>query len=384
MHFTERQATGTVLDGETLPVLARGAAVLGAGGGGNPHVGLLIALQAVEDYGPVPLVDLSDLDPEALIMSCGKIGAPTVSLEKFVNGDEGERLRQHLEALQGRPVAALMCGEIGGSNGLVPVAWSSRLGLPLVDADGMGRAFPELPMVTMELAGIDPCPSVMTDERGNVVVFRAVSGKRLERLSRAVAVEFGGSACSTYYPMTARQALSATVPHSVSLAIGIGRAVGRPQGHPLDALIEVVGATRLIGGKVVDVERRTTGGFVRGSVTLNGLNDDEGRVVRIYLQNENLVALEDGRLLASAPDLICIVDSETADAITTERVRYGQRVTAIAFPCDPVWRTPAGIALVGPRAFGYDHDYVPVEELARAPRSTSGWGSTWGAPTPTR
>jgi DUF917 family protein len=90
-----------------------------------------------------------------------------VSIEKIENGDEGDRLRHHLEDLTGRSVAALMAGEIGGGNGLLPIAWAARLGLPIVDADGMGRAFPEVSQVTMHLAGISPSPAVMTDERGN-------------------------------------------------------------------------------------------------------------------------------------------------------------------------------------------------------------------------
>jgi DUF917 family protein len=101
-------------------------------------------------------------------------------------------------------------------------------------------------------------------------------------------------------------------------------------------------------------------------VVVEGLGEDAGRLVRLELQNENLVALERGRVLASVPDLITMLDTETADAIPTERVKYGQRVTVIAFGCDPVWRTERGIALAGPRAFGYDFDYLPVEELAGA------------------
>ena len=78
------------------------------------------------------------------------------------------------------------------------------------------------------------------------------------------------------------------------------------------------------------------------------------------------MALEQGRVTASVPDLISVLDSETAEAIATERVRYGQRVTVIAMRCDPVWRTEKGLQAAGPRAFGYDFDYVPVEELASA------------------
>src|SRR6185437_3699817 len=160
---------------------------------------------------------------------------------------------------------------------------------------------------------------------GNLVIFQTVSGHWMERLERAAAVEFGGSACSTEFSMTAAQARGATVRDSVSLAIRIG--------------------------KVLDVERRTTSGFARGSVVIEGLGVDTGRLIRLELQNENLVALERGHVLASVPDLITVLDSETAGAIATERIAYGQRVTVIAFCCDPVWRTGEGIAVAGPRAF---------------------------------
>ena len=355
-----------LLDPDSLRALARGCAVLGAGGGGDPYQGLLQALQATEDYGPALLVDIDELPDDSLIMPCGSIGAPTVSIEKIENGDEGGRLREHLEFVTGGKVAALMSAEIGGSNGLLPVAWAARTGLPLVDADGMGRAFPEVPQVTMHLAGISPSPAVMTDERGNLIVFRAISGHWIERLERAAAVEFGGAACSTEFSLTAAQARTATVRGSVSMAIRIGQAVTCAEGSPVAALIAEMGAFRLLTGKVSDVERHTTKGFVRGSVVVEGLGDDAGRLLRLELQNENLVALERGRVLASVPDLISVLDSETADAIVTERIAYGQRVTVIAFPCDPVWRTARGIEIAGPRAFGYEFDYLPVEELASA------------------
>jgi len=355
-----------LLDPDSLRALARGCAVLGAGGGGDPYLGLLQALQATEDFGPVPLMDLDELPGDSLIMPCGGIGAPTVSVEKIENGDEGARLREHLEFLTGRQVGALMAAEIGGSNGLLPICWAARMRLPVADADGMGRAFPEVPQVTMHLAGISPSPAVMTDERGNLVLFQTISGHWMERLERAAAVEFGGAASSTEFSMTVAQARDATVRDSVSLAIRIGETIGAAESSPVDALITALGAFRLITGKVLDVERRTTSGFARGSVVVEGLGTDAGRLIRLELQNENLVALERGRVLASVPDLITVLDSETADAIVTERIAYGQRVTVIAFACDPVWRTEQGIVLTGPRAFGYEFDYLPVEELAGA------------------
>jgi DUF917 family protein len=36
----------------------------------------------------------------------------------------------------------------------------------------------------------------------------------------------------------------------------------------------------------------------------------------------------------------------------------------VAMPCDPLWRTPAGLAVAGPAAFGFPDAYRPVEELS--------------------
>ena len=106
-----------LLDEPALRALARGCAVLGTGGGGDTRIGLLQATQAAQEFGPAELVDLDELPSDAVIMPCGVIGAPTVAIEKIGNGNEGVVLRDHLEQITGRKVAALMPAEIGGSNG---------------------------------------------------------------------------------------------------------------------------------------------------------------------------------------------------------------------------------------------------------------------------
>src|SRR5205823_8248122 len=130
--------------------------------------------------------------------------------------------------------------------GGLPVAWAAGMRLPIVDADGMGRAFPEIPQVAMQLAGISPSPAVMTDERGNLIVFRTISGQWMERLERSAADEFGGAASSTEFTLTARQARGATVRNSVSLAIRIGEAITRAAGDPVATLIAEIRAFRLV------------------------------------------------------------------------------------------------------------------------------------------
>ena len=85
--------------------------------------------------------------------------------------------------------------------------------------------------------------------------------------------------------------------------------------------------------------------------------------MRVDIQNENLIAFEDGVPLATVPDLITLMDIETGVPMTTESLGFGQRLHVIGMPAHPRWITPDGLALAGPRAFGYDLDYVPLGGL---------------------
>jgi len=345
-----------------LEDFAQGCAILGSGGGGDVEAAILQARAAIEAAGPVTVLDLDDLADEALVMPVAGWGAPTVGIEKLGSGREGAALEAAVERWFGAPVAAVMAGEIGGGNGVLPVAVAAELGLPLVDADGMGRAFPEGPQVAMHVAGQSPTPAFLVDEYDNLVTLAPSDGDWFERLARAVTVAFGGAAMGADFVMTVRAARTSTVRSSVTLANALGRAV-RTGG--VDAVLETGGGVRLLTGKVVDLERRTTGGFARGVVTLAGIGPDVGRTVAVHVQNENLLAIEDDRTLAVVPDLIVLLDESTGTAVPTERVRFGQRLVAIGLPSAPVWRTAAGLAVAGPDAFGFPHGFVPVEELAR-------------------
>jgi len=347
-----------ILDIEHLPVLARGCAVMGGGGGGDPLIGVLMAREAIAEHGPVPLVDLDDLPDDGLVMPCGLVGAPTVMIEKLENGGEGARLAQEVEALCGRPVTAVMPFEIGGSNGLIPLTWAARLGLPYVDADGMGRAFPTMPQLTMHLAGVPATPCVLVDERLNTLVIRTDDADWTEWLVRANAAAFGGAGVAALYLMTVETARRATVRRSVSRALALGAAMLRAEADPVAAVVSAVDGIELIRGKVVDVERTTSGGFVHGSAVVHDAQAED-RFVRLEIQNENLVAIEDGAVRACVPDVITVLDVHSGEAVVTERLRYGQQVSVVAFPVDPVWRTAEGLAVAGPAAFGYDFAYVP-------------------------
>lgn len=350
----------SLIDSGNLAALELGCAVYGAGGGGNVETGGWAARHALNTYGPVRLITLDDLDDDDLILPLHAIGAPTVSQEMLPSGDEPALIRAEVERCLGRPVAALMPGEIGGANGVRAPGWAAGLHLPLLDADGMGRAFPEIDMVTMGLAGLTPSLIVLADVQGNVTTARPSSGEWAERIARAVCVAAGSTALMTSYVMTAAQARGAVIEGSVSRALEVGELLlGARAG--VDGLCDELGATKLVTGKIVELERNDVGGFVKGSAVIAGVGRDRDRLVRLEIQNENLLALEDGRAIATVPDIIVALDAESAHALGTDNLQFGQRVTVIAWPCDPKWRTAQGLRKTGPSAFGYELPFHPIE-----------------------
>ena len=79
-------------------------------------------------------------------------------------------------------------------------------------------------------------------------------------------------------------------------------------------------------------------------------------------KNEHLVADIDGQIVATCPDLITMVDRQTAEGVNNPDFYEGQAVEVLGFKCDPLWRRPEGLAVFEPRYFGYEIDYVPIEE----------------------
>jgi DUF917 family protein len=353
------------LDETTLPALACGCAVLGAGGGGDTGLGLVMALQAVAHHGAVAVCALGELDDDAQVMPCGMVGAPAIADERIWSGEEASQLRGLYEDLHGGPVDALMCFQIGGANGMLPVTWAARSELPLLDADGMGRAFPELRQQVMHVAGFGVSPVALTDGRGTTLVLRSDDDAAVARLARESASSLGGVCAAAICGMRARDARDAVITGSVSLALRLGVAVrGKGIGGVLDALRSELDATLLLEGRVVDLER-DGGRTLSGSATVRGSSGPGGiRQLRVEMQNEYLLAFEDGELRAAVPDLICLLATDSGTPIAAEELRYGQGVAVVAAPAAAVWHGARGLGLVGPRAFGYDIDHVPIATSA--------------------
>lgn len=345
-----------LLEADLLP-LSIGAALLGTGGGGNPYVGMLRSRELLRAGATVRVLPLDALPDDALIGEVGGIGAPVVGVEKIEEGAECYRAMRAVEEVLGVRMAALICAEIGGANSMEPVITAAQAGLPVLDGDGMGRAFPEVQMTTFFIYGAKPSPAAIADDKGNVVVFREVKDMYwLERFARDTSVAMGAAAGLAIAPMRMDFVRKTAVPGTMTQAISIGRTVldaRKKRQNVVERVVAATGATLFFTGKVTDIRRELTGGFSRGEAKIAGMGDWAGCEGRIAIQNENLVLWVDGKPVICVPDLIINLDLETGEPITTEILRYGQRLAVIGLPVHDLMKTPEAMAVVGPQAFGY-------------------------------
>src|SRR5436853_3743948 len=203
-----------------------------------------------------------DLDDDYRIAVVSNMGAPLVGQERLADSRNIARAVTMQEEYSGRKFRAVMSLEIGGNNAIQPLMAAAHLGLPVVDADTMGRAYPEAQMTSVAVGDLKPYPCALYDPRGiEAVVAKVPSWKWMERASRKVCVEMGSIASTCKAPRTGAEVKDWGIHFTTSKAIGIGRRVreaNRRHADPIAAILEEAHGKRLFGGKVVDVARRTT------------------------------------------------------------------------------------------------------------------------------
>ncbi|MCS6933215.1 MAG: DUF917 domain-containing protein [Acetobacteraceae bacterium] len=349
---------------EDIEGLAVGAWILGTGGGGSPYLGLLNMRRLYAEGARVRLMPPEELADDDAVAVLSNMGAPLVGQERLADPANIARAVTLMEEFTRIRFRAVMSLEIGGNNAIQPLMAAAHLGLPVVDADCMGRAYPEAQMTSFAVGDLRPYPLSMVDPRGiEGIVARVPSWKWMERLSRKMCVELGSIAATCKAPRTGAEVKRWGILHTTTKAVALGQAVRKAQREhrdPIEAILHAEDGRLLFRGKVTDVSRRTTEGFLRGTARLDGLDDWRGRRFDLAFQNEWAVGWLDGEPHVMTPDLICVLETATGEAIGTETLRYGQRATVIALPAPPVFLTERGLALVGPRAFGHDLEFRSV------------------------
>lgn len=367
-----------VIDKQAIKEITLGASILATGGGGDPEIGLLWTYNVLNDGKEIIMVDPMDIPDDILVASPACLGAALVLTEKPPSEGVLNTAISKLEQYLGKKLQATIPIECGGVNSPVAYAAAGELGVPVIDVDGMNRAFPELQMTSWVTHGVHAAPTVSVDDRKNVTVIDTKDNDLLsETISRRAAMAYGGISWIATYPMSGKEVKETSILNSQSVAWAVGKAIysaRREHKDPihelLNSLKEKRGVTgyKVFEGKIIDIQREfggeTSKGFTLGKVRMDGINTYKGSVAELDFQNEWLNLRIDGEVKCMPPDLISILDSETGEPIRTDVMKYGYRGSIVVMPAHERMRTPEGIKTFGPKHFGYDLDYIPVEDLA--------------------
>lgn len=353
--------------------MARGAVFLGTGGGGDPYVGELFLLQQLEEGRSPQIVSADEVADDAFVVSIAGVGAPTVLVEHLVSERTLLDLLERAEKFYGRKIDALISAEIGGANSMFPLALGARAGIPVIDGDGMGRAFPHLEMTTFSIDGITATPTVMIDDLGNVATVATPNDRLAEDMLRALCNSLGAMVIGSFYAMTGAQMKQSAVRDTITQTLEIGRCIRESREtceDPVEGLMGYLNdpkrgryARVIFDGKITDVSHETRDGWHWGAATLQSMIDPDDTMV-VEIQNEYLAARRNGQTVTIVPDMISIVDRETAEPLTAEMLHYGLRVKVIGYSAVPELRTEKALKVCSPRQFGMNEEFQPLEALA--------------------
>ena len=357
-----------------------GCLFLGTGGGGSPEWGRRMLKAALEDGIAPEWVDASRIPDDVWTVTpygMGSIAPLSPDTQQEIErlglvprfGDEAmaEAVRE-LQDYLGKPIGCLVAAEIGAGNSPAPLVTGARMGIPVVDGDYAGRAVPEEMQATTFLYGKSCWPVSSVDKWGNVAIVKsAVSSHMFERIGKMLAVAAYGGTTMAGTPLSGREMKEVLVHGTLSKCLAIGQAIrtARTKGDdPVDAALRVTDGWRLFEGVVTGKDWEDRGGYMYGTTHVKGTGDYQGQTLEVWFKNENHVSWLDGKPWVCSPDLLSLVYMDSGEGISNTDIKHGDSVVAVGMKGLEAFRTEFGLnKAAGPRYFGFDIDYRPIEEL---------------------
>jgi DUF917 family protein len=359
--------------------LLRGANFLSASGGGDPVRQRELLL---DDLARGLEVGWSAIDADADDLICTACFSGSIAPEAFEDSPlanvlaPGRRIGRpiveavsELEDYLGRPIAGLVSVELGGINTGAVLDAAANLGKPLVDGDYAGRAIPELHATTPHLYGMQVLPWALCDEFGNRLVIRgAASDAFAERIGKFLAqASFGLIGCALA-PLPAREVARILVPDTLSECLRLGRAIrlAREQGRdPVRAAADALDGWVLFKG-VISRRKWASTGYMEGFHEIEGEGAFQGHTLKVWFKNENHLSWLDGEPYVCSPDLIEVCRADSAEPLVNTYLQVGDLVAVVGRRRRAAFDSEAGLAALGPRHFGWDVDFTPIEKLTTA------------------
>lgn len=358
-----------LLEHHDIGSLTLGSILLGSGGGGNAF----ILSPVVENYllkqgVKVKLIPYHELPDDTFVAAIGMLGSPELMEENLPDGTEGVRAITLLEQALHRKIDVLYSLEGAGVNMLYPLLVAAKTGLPLIDGDGMGRAFPELQMTTFHIYGQPGTPFALTNSEGKQDVFYNQDNFLLDLATRKALVQYGGVGYFAGFAMSGRKVKDGLVPGTLSFALELGKSLHA--NHYEEALLSLIQCTKnSLYGRAIELfigtveEVGEIAALKLKSISLKGLKQYREDSCNILMQNENVFAYRNNKVVAMVPDIISFLSYPAGQPVNNNEIYSGMQIAVIGIPCPALLRTRRALAVVGPSSFGYKMEYEPLEQL---------------------
>ena len=320
-----------------------------------PDDGIVVAVQGIGGGGPW----------EYVIERTNSQGLDVLSESKRNN-----LVVDILSEFLGKEVTAIIRSEAAEATATALLVAAER-NIPILDAGITGRAVPEVQQSIPWISGIASIPTAIVTPWGDEIIIKhAIDEYRVEDISRAIAVASAGDAVITMTPMNGKQIKYAALKNNLSDAIKFGRVTREAvetNSDPIDALLNASTGYKLFQGLVTKSDEKGDRGFNWIDVEISGTDDFSGKTYKVFVKNENIIGWLDGEIDAMSPDYIYNLDPTTGRSIMSNAgigsYPIGQEVVLIGLPSADQWRSDMGIELMGPKHFGFDFDFIPIEKL---------------------
>ncbi|MDR2418049.1 MAG: DUF917 domain-containing protein [Treponema sp.] len=308
-----------------------GAALMAGGGGGSLKSGLDLLDTYKTSHKLEPKdITLEVIDPQELTEQdytgvTAAIGAPTAIKGDFTPYvDNAFALLQTLGAQAACPQRTIkysLAVELGGFNTFVPMLIAlEHKQIPLVDADGSGRAVPALNTTLLAINGNDVSPLALADKDNNQLVISLHDPKDAqlaETLARQATVGFG-NICGLAGWMLRKDAVNNTLAvGSISRCQKIGailRDCGITDKFGELQRLGIVVCREVFRGTISNGETKEEDGFDNGFVEYTA--DDKTTCTTLFKNETLVIQASTSEVWMTAPDIIACYEQESGQPLT--------------------------------------------------------------------
>ncbi len=357
--------------------LMEGSLWLATGGGGSYEEGMNNLKNGLTGGLSIGWEDASNIPDDlwtSTIAIHGPVAPPSQEALDEIERLELEEIKHYvtqavkeLETCLGQKFGAIVPCEVGADSIAIALIVGAQLGIPVVDGDYTGRAMPSELQATYCLHEKECNLFASVDRWGNTAIVKNVANYHmLERLAKMLALAAYGLTAIATAPFSAREMKELLVHGTLSQSLKIGRAIRQAResgGDVISSGLEACNGWRLFEGRVADLEFEERDGYGYGEIHIEGSGDYESQKLKVWFKNENHISWLNGRPMVCSPDILTLVYKENGRGIYNAEIAKGDDVVAIGMKGVVDFRTEAGLKLAGPEHFGFDIDYVPIEDL---------------------